>query len=57
MDINSNFNPHEVLADKNNFKCTCPETDCEWSGACKECVTLHRFCKTIPNCLDFNAED
>ena len=54
--MDSKFNPHDVLADENNLICNCPETDCEWFGKCKECVALHKFCKTVPNCLVFDDE-
>jgi len=47
------FNPHEVLKDNRNLLCTCPETDCEWHGKCKECVALHKYMSTVPSCLDF----
>jgi hypothetical protein len=57
MKMEGKFNPHEVLADPNNLICKCPEIDCEWFGKCKECVALHRFCKTVPNCLDFDGKN
>ena len=53
--MESKFDPHEVLANKENLLCSCPETDCEWFGKCVECVALHKYCKTVPNCLDFDG--
>jgi hypothetical protein len=35
-----------------NTDCTCPKTDCEWHGKCKECVSLHNSGNDhIPACL------
>jgi len=44
--------PHEILAIDDNLKCTCPDVECEWHGNCKDCVSLHRYHATIPNCLE-----
>ena len=55
--MKENFNPHEVLENKDNLICTCPQTDCEWFGKCQECVALHRYCETVPNCLDFSKDE
>ena len=55
--MKDNFNPHEVLKNKDNLVCSCPRTDCEWFGKCKECVALHRYCETVPNCLDFSKPE
>lgn len=41
----------EILADNDNLSCTCPNLDCEWHGNCKDCIVLHRYYATIPNCL------
>ena len=50
------FNPHEVLSSNKNLLCNCPETDCEWHDKCRECVALHRYMSTVPNCLDFDSK-
>lgn len=52
--MDAKFNPHEVLADKKNLICTCPDVECEWHGNCKDCVALHRYMNTVPNCLEVN---
>ena len=44
--------PREILADESNMICTCPDTDCEWHGNCKDCVALHRYHATVPDCLE-----
>ena len=54
--MSERFNPHEVLNNAENLKCTCPETACEWHGNCKDCVALHRYKATIPNCLEAAIE-
>ena len=48
--------PHEILADKDNIVCICPDTDCEWHGNCTDCVALHRYHATIPNCLEIKLK-
>ena len=48
--------PHEILADKNNVVCICPDTNCEWHGNCKDCVALHRYHATIPSCLEIELK-
>ena len=48
--------PNEILADKDNLMCICPQTDCEWHGNCKDCIALHRYHATIPECLDIEIE-
>jgi len=49
--------PHEILANKDNLICTCPDLDCEWHGNCKDCMVLHRYHATIPNCLEIEIEN
>ena len=49
--------PHEILADRNNLACICPDTDCEWHGNCKDCIALHRYHATIPNCLEIEIKN
>ena len=56
MNMKKKLKPHEILADKNNVVCICPDTDCEWHGNCKDCMTLHRYHATIPNCLVFELK-
>ena len=51
-----NLKPNEILADKDNLTCICPEADCEWHGNCKDCMALHRYHATIPNCLEIMIE-
>ena len=46
------LHPSEILSNLENLKCTCPDIDCEWHGNCKDCVALHRYYATIPNCLE-----
>ena len=36
---------------KNYIECICPDKDCEWYGKCKDCISLHRYHATIPECL------
>ena len=50
--MKNKLKPHEILADQNNLKCICPNTDCEWHGNCKDCMALHRYHATIPDCLE-----
>jgi hypothetical protein len=50
------FNPKEVLEIAENLICTCTEIDCEWHGICRDCVALHRYMSTIPNCLEKAAK-
>ena len=45
--------PIEILADPNNLKCPCVDVECDWHGNCKDCVALHRYHATLPNCLEF----
>jgi len=49
--------PHEILANKNNTACICPDTDCEWHGNCKDCMGLHRYHATIPSCLEIELKN
>jgi len=44
--------PSEILAVEDNLKCTCPDIDCKWHGICRDCIALHRYHVTIPNCLE-----
>lgn len=53
--------PFEILSVPDNLLCTCPDTECEWHGKCKDCIALHRYYATvgdckIPNCLKFYIE-
>lgn len=48
--------PSEILADPTKNTCSCPEKDCDWHGKCMDCVALHRYYITIPNCLSASAE-
>ena len=50
--VDKKLSPKEILANKNNLICNCPQKDCEWHGNCKECIALHRYHATIPECLD-----
>lgn len=52
VNMEKNLKPHEILANENNYACICPETDCEWHGNCTDCMVLHRYHATIPNCLE-----
>jgi hypothetical protein len=54
--MSKKLKPREILADRNNLTCICKNTDCEWHGNCKDCVALHRYHATIPNCLDTEIE-
>ena len=49
--VSNKLKPLEILAIEDNLKCTCPDIECEWHGNCKDCVSLHRYHATIPNCL------
>ena len=49
--------PLEILSNPENLKCNCPDVDCEWHGNCKDCVALHRYHATIPNCLEIAIEN
>ena len=48
--------PCEILAQPGNLACICPETDCQWHGNCWDCVVLHRYHATLPNCLEIEIE-
>ena len=50
--MEKNLKPNEILAKKEALICNCPETDCNWHGNCKDCMALHRYHATIPNCLE-----
>jgi len=50
------LSPREILADKSNMACICPDTNCEWHGNCKDCMALHRYHATIPWCLEIEIE-
>ena len=54
--MENKLKPHEILAQKSNMICICPDTDCEWHGACKDCIALHRYHATIPNCLEIEID-
>jgi len=54
--MGNKLKPNEILADKNNLICICPEDDCEWHGNCKDCMALHRYHVTIPNCLEIEIK-
>jgi len=49
--------PHEILADKDNTACICPDADCEWHGRCNDCIALHRYHATIPSCLEIELKN
>jgi len=51
------LSPTEILAKKENLVCECPELDCEWHGNCKDCMALHRYHVTAPNCMEEGAEN
>ena len=51
------LSPYEILANKDNFICICSQTDCEWHGNCKDCIALHRYHATIPDCLEIEIEN
>ena len=50
--METKLRPHEILADKSNVVCICPDTDCTWHGNCRDCIALHRYHATIPSCLE-----
>ena len=50
------LSPNEILSIEDNLICICPELDCEWHGICKDCIALHRYHATIPNCLGIEIE-
>jgi len=59
--MSKKLKPSEILATPDNLICTCPDTDCEWHGNCRDCVALHRYYATvgdyrIPNCLKIDVE-
>ena len=43
--------PKEILADPANLLCPCEDHECRWHGNCKDCLALHRYYRTVPNCL------
>ena len=55
--MEAKLKPHEILADKNNVACICPDTDCEWHGNCGDCIALHRYHATIPSCLEIELKN
>ena len=57
MGMEKKLSPREILANPNNIECICPQTDCEWHGNCKDCIALHRYHATIPDCLDIEIEN
>ena len=46
----------EILKDENYSNCPCLISDCKWHGNCKDCVSLHRYHATIPECLKEEIE-
>jgi hypothetical protein len=50
--MSEKLKPSEILLNPSNLKCTCPDTECEWHGNCRDCVSLHRYHATVPNCLE-----
>ncbi|MCL2223066.1 MAG: hypothetical protein FWC20_11845, partial [Oscillospiraceae bacterium] len=50
------LSPQEILANEENLICNCPDTKCKWHGICKDCLALHRYHATIPNCLEIEIE-
>ena len=55
--MSKKLKPHEILAIEDNLKCTCPDVDCEWHNNCKDCVSLHRYHGTTPNCLEITLKE
>jgi len=54
--MDDKLQPREILVQPSNLACICPETDCEWHGNCRDCVALHRYHATLPNCLEIEIE-
>ena len=50
------LSPNEILTNQENLTCICPQKDCEWHGNCKDCIALHRYHATIPECLDIEID-
>ena len=48
--------PNDILSCEENLICICPEADCQWHGNCRDCMALHRYHATIPNCLEIELE-
>ena len=43
---------NRALAKELDYRCTCPNTMCDWHGNCKVCVAMHRHKGDhIPACL------
>jgi len=51
IDLDKKLKPKEILMHNDYIDCFCPDKDCEWHGKCKDCISLHRYHATIPECL------
>jgi|GEM_PF-907091 len=56
LKVREKLSPQEILANEENLICNCPDTKCKWHGICKDCLALHRYHATIPNCLEIEIE-
>ena len=54
--MENKLKPNEILKNADNLTCTCPEKSCEWHGNCRDCVALHRYHATVPECLKIEFE-
>ena len=50
--MSEKLTPAEILAHPKNTICSCSQNDCTWHGNCRDCVALHRYHSTIPECFD-----
>jgi hypothetical protein len=44
--------PKEVLANPENFICNCRFINCPLRGDCAKCMTVHRYFKVLPGCME-----
>ena len=46
-----------IVADPENTKCSCPNTECGYHGNCVRCVALHRYYGGFPYCLRYIVDE
>jgi len=54
--MDDKLTPREILDQECHLACICPDTGCQWHGNCRDCMALHRYHATIPNCLEIEIE-